>query len=308
MVTQEHPTNPDQLHHTVARQAVAWFAKHQRPLLWRQPGVTAWGVLVSEVMSQQTQVARVEPLWQEWMRRWPKPHHLAAAATPEVLSLWGRLGYPRRALRLKECATVLANKYDDTVPADVETLLTLPGIGDYTARAVCAFAYQQAVPVVDTNVRRVIARAIFGVAAAGNPKRRDLSDAQQLVDAYPSRGHEVCGALMEIGALICTARQPHCDSCPLAQTCQWVANGKPQLDQASEAAAKKRRQPSFFGTDRYVRGIIMAALREHHPHGLSPATIDTLWAQPAQLHSCVISLVEDGLAALDDKENLHLPA
>src|SRR5690606_15848870 len=139
---------------------------------------------MSEVMLQQTPVARVAPIWKEWVERWPVPSAMAAASPAEVLRAWGRLGYPRRALRLHECAGVLARDHGDVVPSDVDVLLSLPGVGEYTARAVACFAYGRKVPVVDTNVRRVVARAVHGLAEAGNPStKRDLRDVEALLPA-----------------------------------------------------------------------------------------------------------------------------
>ena len=168
-----------------SRELSAWYEHAQRDLPWRRPGVTPWQILVSEFMLQQTPVARVEPIWLAWVARWPTPSATAAASAADVLRAWGKLGYPRRAKRLHECATVIAELYDDVVPSDVETLLTLPGIGAYTARAVACFAYQQRVPVVDTNVRRVVARAVHGRARCGHlvfaarPRRRRSAVAQR---------------------------------------------------------------------------------------------------------------------------------
>ena len=135
-------------------------------------------------MLQQTPVARVEPIWLDWVARWPTPSATAAAGAADVLRAWGKLGYPRRAKRLHECAVVIAAEHGDVVPADVETLLSLPGIGAYTARAVACFAYRQRVPVVDTNVRRVVARAVHGradacglvVTARSRRRRRSLAE------------------------------------------------------------------------------------------------------------------------------------
>ena len=152
-----------------------WYDREQRDLPWRRPGVTPWQVLVSEFMLQQTPVARVEPVWLDWVARWPTPSATAAASAADVLRAWGKLGYPRRAKRLHECAVVIATEHGDVVPSDVETLLSLPGIGAYTARAIACFAYRQRVPVVDTNVRRVVARAVHGRAdAAASSSPRDL--------------------------------------------------------------------------------------------------------------------------------------
>ncbi len=159
-----------------------WYEQAQRDLPWRRADVTPWQILVSEFMLQQTPVARVEPIWLDWVARWPTPSATAAAGAADVLRAWGRLGYPRRAKRLHECATVIAEHFEDVVPSDVETLLTLPGIGAYTARAVACFAYRQRVPVVDTNVRRVVARAVHGTAeAAASSSPRDLTDVDALL-------------------------------------------------------------------------------------------------------------------------------
>ena len=200
-----------------SRQLSRWYEHAQRNLPWRRPGVTPWQILVSEFMLQQTPVARVEPIWLAWVARWPTPSATAAASAAEVLRAWGKLGYPRRAKRLHECATVIAELYEDVVPSDVETLLTLPGIGAYTARAVACFAYQQRVPVVDTNVRRVIARAVHGRAdAAASSSPSDLDDVAALLpnDAEAPR---FSVALMELGATVCTARSPQCGLCPLSR-------------------------------------------------------------------------------------------
>src|ERR1700709_442398 len=156
-----------------------WYAREQRDLPWRRKGVTAWQILVSEFMLQQTPVARVEPIWLDWVARWPTPSATAAASAADALRAWGKLGYPRRAKRLHECATVIAVEHGDVVPDDVDALLALPGVGTYTARAIACFAYGKRVPVVDTNVRRVIARAVHG--RADSPASvRDLTDVEAL--------------------------------------------------------------------------------------------------------------------------------
>ncbi len=192
---------------------LGWFDVHRRDLPWREPGRSGWEILVSEIMLQQTPVARVLGPWTEWVQRWPTPSAMAAASPGDVLRAWGKLGYPRRALRLHTCAQVLAAEFGDVVPDDVDTLLSLPGIGDYTARAVACFAYGRAVPVVDTNVRRVIARAAHGRAEPGNPAKRDLDDAEVLLPRAADGSYSVdapmfSAALMELGALVCTARSP----------------------------------------------------------------------------------------------------
>ena len=234
-----------------------WFAAHARDLPWRRPGFSAWGTLVSEFMLQQTQVARVVPILEEWLARWPTPADLAAAPPSEVLRAWGRLGYPRRALALHACATAIAERHGNVVPEDVEALLALPGIGDYTARAIAVFAHGHRHPVVDTSVRRVIARAVRGTAAAGAPNaRRDLPAMAALLPHDRTDQRAFNAGMMELRAIVCTARSPRCDECPLAGVCAWRAAGSPASD-----GPPARRQARFEGSDRQLRGRVMAELR-----------------------------------------------
>jgi A/G-specific adenine glycosylase len=234
-----------------------WFRDNARDLPWRRPGFSAWGTLVSEFMLQQTQVARVVPILEDWLVRWPTPADLAAAPPSEVLRAWGRLGYPRRALALHACATAIAERHGNAVPEDVEALLALPGIGDYTARAIAVFAHGRRHPVVDTNVRRVVARAVQGVAQPGPPNaRRDLPAMAALLPDDLVEQRAFNAGMMEIGAIVCLARSPRCDECPLAASCAWLAAGRPE-----HAGPPPRRQPRFEGSDRQARGRIMAELR-----------------------------------------------
>ena len=243
---------------SVPAQAVtAWFRQHARDLPWRREGFSAWGVLVSEFMLQQTQVARVVPILEEWLRRWPTPADLAAAPAAEVLRAWGRLGYPRRALALHACAATIAERHGGRVPQDVDLLLALPGVGDYTARAVAVFAHGSRHPVVDTNTRRVIARAELGVAQPAAPSaRRDLPAMRALLPDDLEEARLFNAGMMEIGAIVCTARAPRCDECPLAGSCAWLAAGSPPAD-----GPPARRQARFEGSDRQARGRVMAELR-----------------------------------------------
>lgn len=280
-----------------------WFRSNARPLAWRNPDTSAWGILLSEVMSQQTPVARVEPIWCEWMQLWPTPRALADAPTDAVLRAWGRLGYPRRALRLKECAQALVDKHDGEVPADVEELLALPGIGDYTARAVAAFHFGQRVPVVDTNVRRVYRRAVDGHFLAGTASRRELAEVAAILPAEDAP--EFSAALMELGALVCTAAAPACGDCPLQAQCRWQQLGCPAPTEEDLAAAKKRVQ-KFTGTDRQVRGLIMAVLREADAP-VPKSAVDIVWPDAAQRSRALFSLLDDGLAEQDAAGYFHLP-
>ena len=235
-----------------AGELLPWYEEFQRDLPWRRPGVSAWQILVSEFMLQQTPVARVEPIWREWVARWPTPSATAAASAADVLRAWGKLGYPRRAKRLHECATAIATEHGDVVPDDVDALLALPGVGTYTSRAIACFAYGKRVPVVDTNVRRVVARVVHGRADSA-ASVRDLADVDAILPK-DSRAPQFSIALMELGATVCTARSPRCGLCPLS-VCAWRAAGFP----ASTEPA--RRVQKFAGTDRQVRGRLLDVLR-----------------------------------------------
>jgi len=277
----------------------AWYAAEQRDLPWRRPGVSAWQILVSEFMLQQTPVARVEPIWRDWIARWPTPAATAAASVGDVLRAWGKLGYPRRAKRLHECATVIAAEHGDVVPDDVDTLLSLPGIGTYTARAVACFAYRQRVPVVDTNVRRVVARAVHGRADAAAASVRDLDDVAALLpddDTAPV----FSVALMELGATVCTARSPKCGVCPLSH-CAWRALGFPAATSPARTAQK------YAGTDRQVRGRLLDVLR-NSPAPVTRGALDVAWTtDTAQRDRCLDSLLVDGLVEQTDDGRFALP-
>jgi A/G-specific adenine glycosylase len=270
-----------------------WFQKHQRPLPWRSPSCSSWGVLVSEVMLQQTPVARVEPVWHAWMHRWPTPADLASSTQADAVAAWGRLGYPRRAMRLHQSAKKLATLHGGVVPKDREALRALPGVGDYTARAVRTFAFGIPEPVVDTNVRRVIARARAGQGEAGPPRvSADRASVWELLEPL-DRKSQVDGAkaLMELGATICTARAPQCGACPVRDQCRWRSAGYPAYQ-----GQKSSPQPRFEGSDRQVRGIILRELRGSDipvPIGF----LASLWKDKEQRERALESLVKDGLVA-----------
>jgi A/G-specific adenine glycosylase len=266
-----------------------WYQRAQRDLPWRRPGVTPWQILVSEFMLQQTPVARVEPIWLAWVARWPTPSATAAASAADVLRAWGKLGYPRRALRLHAAAAAIAAEHDDVVPSDVDTLLALPGIGAYTARAIAAFAYGLRCPVVDTNVRRVVARAVHGAGDAGPPSTpRDMADVEKLLPAEDQPAATMSAALMELGAVVCTARAPRCSDCPIATDCAWQRGGRPAY--AGPAKPVQR----FAGTDRQVRGLLLDVLRGTH-EPVVKARLDLVWADDGQRDRCLDSLLVDGL-------------
>ncbi|MEV4311059.1 A/G-specific adenine glycosylase [Actinocrispum sp. NPDC049592] len=280
---------------------IDWYTNNKRDLPWRSPGVTAWGVLVSEIMLQQTPVARVEPIWLEWMDRWPVPSKLAAVAQGEVVRAWGKLGYPRRALRLHAAAAEIAASHNDIVPSDVETLLSLPGIGDYTARAVAAFAYGKRVPVVDTNVRRVVARAVHGAGDAGPASNtRDMADVDKLLPMDDAPAAVMSIALMELGALVCTAKTPRCVDCPLLTDCAWQKAGRPEYTGPAKPVQR------FAGTDRQVRGLLLDVLRDTDGP-VERARLDTVWADAVQRDRCLDSLLVDGLLEQTDSGLFALP-
>lgn len=243
-----------------------WFAENARPLPWRAD-CSAWGVLVSEIMLQQTPVVRVLPVWRQWMAEWPTPADFAAASPADVLRAWGRLGYPRRALRLHQAAAQIVAKHDGVVPDTFDELLALPGIGNYTAAAVAAFAYGKRETVVDTNIRRVHARLILGQALPSPTlTAAEMKLAAELLPQDPAESVAWNAGVMELGALICTARSPKCRDCPVVDECAWVREGQP-------APLYVPKGQPWAGTDRQVRGAIMAVLRAAH----QPVKVDLLW-------------------------------
>ncbi|WP_349904140.1 HhH-GPD family protein [Parafrigoribacterium humi] len=272
-----------------------WFRREARDLPWRRPGFGAWGILVSEVMLQQTPVVRVIPRLTEWLERWPTPADLAAVPSGEAVRAWHRLGYPRRALNLHAAAVTITERHGGVVPRSLDELLALPGIGDYTARAVAVFAYGERHPVVDTNVRRVIGRAIDGQGEAGPPStRRDLAAMEAILPLDNADARLAGAAIMELGALVCTARAPRCDDCPIAAQCAWRLDGYPPYLGPRAAVQKK-----FEGSDRQVRGLIVAELRASD----IPVTveeIDAVWSDAAQRERALAGLLRDGLVTRVD--------
>lgn len=278
-----------------------WYAGQARDLPWRRPDASPWGIFVSEIMLQQTPVARVEPVWGEWMKRWPTPAALAAEPAGEAVRAWGRLGYPRRALRLHAAATTMVSRHGGLVPDTEVALLTLPGVGTYTAAAVATFAFGQRTVVLDTNVRRVLARLVGGEQyPASSPTRVEVSVAARLVPHDPVESRIWSVAVMELGALVCTARAPRCGDCPVAAQCQWRAAGHPPHSGAP------RKGQTWAGTDRMVRGALLAVLRAS-PLPVERAALETVAAEPGQRERCLDSLVADGLVEPLDRGFFRLP-
>lgn len=272
-----------------------WFKKNQRDLPWRK--TDAWGVLVSEIMLQQTPVARVLPVYTEWMKRWPTPRDMAKASGGDVITAWGRLGYPRRALRLLECAKVISSDYNNRIPETEMELRKLPGIGEYTAAAIVAFAFKERSLVLDINIRRLFARAIDGVEVpTSSINKSERKDRAALI---PTRNpHLWAAATMELGALICTAVKPKCELCPIANQCRWRSLDYPMSD------APKRTQ-SWNGTDRQCRGVIVQALRENKT--VSKKELSKLWSLQPQFEKALVSLEKDGLITSPKKSYYSLP-
>lgn len=280
---------------------MTWYGTSARDLPWRRAGVSPWAVLVSEVMLQQTPVARVLPAYRAWLTRWPTPAALAAEPAGEAIRQWDRLGYPRRALRLHAAAQAIVARHAGSVPQALPDLLALPGVGTYTARAVASFAFGQRHPVVDTNVRRVLSRTVSGSGTAALPTAAgDLRLAERLLPEDPAVAARFSAALMELGALVCTARAPRCSGCPLAATCRW-ANSPERV-----AATATGRRQSYLGTDRHARGELLRALRDSD-HPLPATTVLAGWADATQGARALDSLLADGLAVRCPDGSLSLP-
>lgn len=292
--------------HPLHAPVLGWYDAHARDLPWRRPDCSPWGVFVSEVMSQQTPIVRVLPAWHAWLARWPAPADLAADAPGEAIRLWDRLGYPRRALRLHAAAVAMVERHGGQVPDDEEALRALPGVGAYTAAAVAAFAFGRRACVVDTNVRRVLARTVTGAeypAPALTAAEHALAASVVPDDAATAARWAV--ASMELGALVCTARSPRCGDCPVLARCAWQQAGAPAHD------GPPRRGQAYAGTDRFVRGLLLAQLRATDgplPHDVLVDRVpDSALRDPLQRDRCLDGLVADGLVDVVDDGVYALP-
>ena len=274
---------------------LTWYQENKRDLPWRDSN--PWAVLVSEIMLQQTPVARVLPIYIQWMKRWPTAASLAQATPAEVITAWGRLGYPRRALRLHECAKVIAGQYHGVVPQTEEELRALPGIGEYTSAALIAFAFSGRSLVLDINIRRLFSRVIDGVEVPkAAPTKSERVAREGLIPKKDA--HIWAAATMELGALICTAKKPQCGQCPLASQCKWRSLDYPLSDQP-------KRTQTWHGTDRQCRGVIVQALRENPV--LQKKEIMLLWDVPSQVEKALLTLLEDGLVVSVKGQRFSLP-
>jgi A/G-specific adenine glycosylase len=275
---------------TLHEDVLGWFGAAGRDLPWRSDP-RPWPVMVSEFMLQQTPVARVLPAFEMWMDRWPTPAALAADSSGEAVRAWGRLGYPRRALRLHAAAGAIVQHHGGEVPGDIDELRALPGVGDYTAAAIASFAFGGRHIVLDTNVRRLFGRIVSGVelpATAISAAERDIATAL-LPDRDADRW---AAATMELGALICTARSPQCGVCPISDQCAWNLAGRPAL------AGPPRRGQAYAGTDRQVRGRLLDIVRTSD-RPVPKSDLDVVWDDAEQRERCLASLLADGLVSED---------
>ncbi|MEP7017220.1 MAG: A/G-specific adenine glycosylase [Actinomycetota bacterium] len=296
----EHPLS-DVPRSLLNQRVLDWYSTAARSLPWREAGTSPWGILVSEFMLQQTPVVRVEPLFRAWMSRWPSPAALADSPSGEAIHAWGRLGYPRRALRLHAAAVAIVERHSGEVPRTYDELLALPGVGAYTASAVSAFAFGARATVLDTNVRRVLARVINGVAQAGpSPSRAETNVAAALLPETADAARWSV-AVMELGALLCSARTPQCPLCPVQDLCAWQLAGRPAYE-----GPVRRGQP-WLGTDRQCRGAILAVLRGSRTP-VSATRVGAAWTiDDTQRDRCLEALVADGLVEPLPDNHFRLP-
>lgn len=281
-------------HDAVVERVLAWASTTIRELPWRTTR-DPWGVLVSEVMSQQTQVGRVAEKWPIFMERFPTPAACAESSLGDVLQLWQGMGYPRRARNLHQCAAVIVELGE--FPDDLESLLALPGIGPYTARAVLAFAFEHDVGVLDTNVGRVLARV--------EGRSLSVSEAQTLADELVPAGESWLWnqAMMDLGGTVCTSRVANCDDCPLVDICVWGGNVEVP-DPARASAGVSRPQAKFEGSDRQARGLLLKRLGQE---AVAMGDVPELVNRDAVTARKVLDgLVKDGLCVIDG-EVIHLP-
>jgi A/G-specific adenine glycosylase len=289
--------DPERLHDAV----LGWYADHARDLPWRRPGTSPWGVLVSEVMLQQTPVVRVLPAWHQWMTDWPRPADLAAAPAGDAVRAWGKLGYPRRALRLHAAATDVVTRFDGDVPPSYDDLRSLPGVGDYTAAAVAAFAFGRRHVVLDVNVRRVLSRVVAGAELPPvSLTRGERAAAERLLPADGRTAASWSVGVMEVGALLCRPANPRCPRCPLRADCAWRDAGHPPDEGAP------RPVQTYAGTDRQCRGRLLDVLRgQLHP--VTPDQLALAWADEQQRSRCLASLLADGLVTSRPDGTFALP-
>jgi A/G-specific adenine glycosylase len=286
---------------TLQRDLLRWGERTRRDLPWRRTR-DPWAVLVSELMLQQTQAPRVVPKFEAFMERFPTVAVCASSSVGDVVDAWHGLGYNRRAVNLHRTAVLVDEHHGGRLPDDLDSLLALPGVGPYTARAVLVFAFERDIGLVDTNAGRFVARAL--TAAPVN-----AADAQRAADATVPRGHAWAWgqAVFDLGAAVCTKRAPLCDVCPIASSCAWALAGFPQPDPIIGSAGVSKGQSTFAGSFRQGRGRLVAALRSG-PIGAESVALAAGWPDdPARADEAVASLIADGLAIIDEDGSVTLP-
>ena len=277
-----------------------WYSDHARDLPWRRLEATPWSIMVSEFMLQQTPVSRVLPAHAAWLARWPMPAALADASPADAVRQWDRLGYPRRAIRLHASAQLIVSRHGGQVPASVEELRALPGVGSYTAAAIASFAFGQRHAVLDTNVRRVLTRLVTGEGLPrAAPTVAEVRLAESLLPQDARQAAQWSVGVMELGALVCTATRPRCADCPFAGECAWLRRGCPP-------PAARRGQAAYHGSDRQCRGHLLAVLRA----ATAPVPADTVaaaWHDSAQRARALAALVKDGIIVQCGDGSFALP-
>ncbi|MEX0592537.1 MAG: A/G-specific adenine glycosylase [Nitriliruptoraceae bacterium] len=286
--------------HGFGHALLSWGTRELRDLPWRATR-DPWAILVAESMLQQTQVDRVVGPYHAFLARFPTAAECAGVPVAEVIRYWAGLGYNRRAVRLHGAATAVMARHGGAVPGDLDELLALPGVGSYTARAILAFAFEADHGVVDTNAGRVMARAVAG-------RRLTAAEAQRLADSVVPRGQAWLWnqTVLDLGATVCRSADPSCNRCPVAPHCCWAAAGHPSPDPAVGGAASPRRQATFEGSDRQVRGRLIAALRQQPiPYG-DVARVAGVPADPTRAHRLADALAAEGMAEWNG-QTLALP-
>lgn len=271
-----------------------WERSGRHELPWRAT-LDPWAVLVSELMLQQTQVARVAPRWSSFVESFPTPAACAAATVGDVVRAWEGLGYNRRAVNLHRCAVAVCERHGGELPDTLDALLALPGIGPYTARAVLVFAFEHDFGLVDTNAGRFVARALAGRALASRGEAQALADAA----VPPGDAWRWGSAVFDLGALVCVKREPRCDVCPIASSCAWATAGWLDPDPVDGSAGISGPQSRFAGSDRQGRGRLVDALRRGPVASSDLATAMAWPAEPDRAARVAATLVADGLAVVD---------
>ncbi len=304
---------------TVQSTLLAWFAAHGRDLPWRRTR-DPYHILVSEIMLQQTQVERVKPKYAAFLAQFPTLAALAAASSGDVIRAWQGLGYNRRALNLQRTAQAVLAEHGGAFPSTPETLIALPGIGPYTAGAVACFAFERDVAFLDTNIRRVVRRVFWGPDDA-EPAPTEKSLLATAADAVPpGDGWRWNQAIMELGALICTAQRPRCPQCPLRGECRAYAAWR-SADESIVLAAQVVRAPRavaekaapFRTSNRFYRGRVIDVLRALPADqaldlaALGPQVKPDWQPDDADwLRAVVTGLAQDGLVVVAD-DGVRLP-